>query len=82
MIGLHLSLDGKDVPTGKNPTIAQNFLNQFIKVDGNYLATDFRTPGWVYSTKKQWQNQLTAYILEQFSGELKRLGVYEAVRAT
>ena len=44
--------------------------------------TDFRTPVWVHSTKKQWWSQLTNYILDQFSGELERLGLYEAVRGT
>lgn len=39
-------------------------------------------PGWIHSFLKQWWIHLTAYLLEQFEDELKRLGLYEAVRAT
>ena len=32
--------------------------------------------------KRQWWSQLTNYVLDQFSGKLERLGLYEAIRAT
>jgi len=51
----------------------RTFLNQFVKADSNYSTTDFRTPGWAYSTKKQWWSQLTNYVLNQLNDELGRL---------
>ena len=50
--------------------------------DDNYPVINFRTPSWVHSTKKKWWSQSTNYILNQFNGELKKLGLYEAIRAT
>jgi len=40
LIGLYPGL-GKDVPIGENPAMARTFLNQFVKIDENYLAIDF-----------------------------------------
>ena len=82
VIGLYPGLADKYVPPGENLAMSRTFLNQFVKADGNYLMTDFRTPCWVHSTKKQWWSQLTTYILDHFSGKLKRLGFYEVVGAT
>jgi len=63
VIGLSSSLIDKDVSVGENPAMAQTFLNQFVKSNGNYPMTDFRTPSWVHSSKKQWWSQLTNYVL-------------------
>ena len=43
VIGLYPSLVGKDVLVGENLAMARMFLNMFVKADGNYPATDFRT---------------------------------------
>ena len=69
-----------DIPVGENPAVAQTFGNQFFKVCGNYLATDFRTPGWIHPPKAWWRD-LTLYVLTHFEEDLERLGLYEAVRA-
>ena len=61
--------------------MAQIFENQFFKVHGNYPANDFRTPGWIYPPKA-WRRDLTLYVLAYFEEDLRRLGLYEAVRAT
>jgi len=45
VLGLHSWRIGQDIPVGKNPAMAQIFLNQFIKVQGNYPTRDFRAPG-------------------------------------
>jgi len=82
VIGFYPGLVDKDVPGGENPAMARTFLNQLVKVEGNYSVRDFKTPGWVHSTKKQWWSQLTNYVLNEFSDELKRLRLYEAVRST
>ena len=44
----------QDIPVGENPVMAQTFLNQFVKVQGNYPARDFRAPGWVHLAQKPW----------------------------
>jgi len=82
VLGLHLGNIGKDVSVGENLAMAQTFLNKFVKADGNHPVTDFKTPGWVHFTNKQWWSNLTLYILEYFNDDLKRLGLREAVRAT
>ena len=41
--------------------MAQTFISQFIRVYDNYLATDFRAPGWVHLTQKPWWRDLTLY---------------------
>ena len=60
----------------------RGFPESSVKVEGNYPATDVRTLGWVHSNKRQWWSNLTLYILEDFGGDLKRLGLYERIRAT
>ena len=62
--------------------MAQTFLNQFIKVKGNYPARDFRAPGWVHPAQKLWWRDLTLYVLEHFEVKLKDIGLHEAARAT
>ena len=44
---MHPGRIGHDLHIGENPAMAQTFLNQFIKVQGNYLARNFRALGWV-----------------------------------
>jgi len=60
--------------------MAQTFGNQFLKVSGNYLVTNFRAPGWIHPLKS-WRKNLTLYILVYFGQVLDRLGLREAVRA-
>ena len=62
--------------------MAQTFLNQFIKVQGNYPMRDFRAPGWVHPSQKPWWRDLALYVLEHFEVELMRIRLHEAVRAT
>jgi len=54
VIGLDPSLVSRDVPARENPVMVRTFLNLFIKANGNYTATNFRTLCWDHSTKKQW----------------------------
>jgi len=81
VIGLHPGNVSHDVPVGENPAQVPT-LNQFVKAEGHYPATDFRTPGWVSAFKQQWWSSLTLYVLEALKNDLKWLGLYEAVRAT
>ena len=82
VISLHPGHVIRDVPVGESLAMARTFLNLFVKAEGNYPAKHFRTPGWVHSSKKQWWSHLILYILEHFSGDLKKSGLYEAIRAT
>jgi len=81
ILGLYPGNVLPDIPVGENPAVAQTFGHQFFKVCGNYLATDFRTPGWIHPPKARWRD-LTLYVLAHFVEDLERLGLYEAVRAT
>jgi len=81
ILGLHPRNVPQNIPMGENPAMAQTFINQFFKVHDNYLATDFRTPGWIHAPKAWWRD-LTLYALAHFEEDLRRLELYEAVRAT
>jgi len=81
ILGLHPGNVLQDIPVGENPAMAQTFGNQFFRVYGSYPATDFRTPGWIHPPKVWWRD-LTLYVLAHFEKDLKRLGLYEAVKAT
>ena len=61
--------------------MAQTFGNQFFRVHDKYPTNDFRTPGWIHPTKAWWRD-LTLYVLAHFEEDLRRLGLYETVRAT
>jgi len=62
--------------------MAQTFVNQFVRVHGNYPVTDFRALDWVQPAQKLWWRDLTLYVLEYFDADLKKLGLRESVRAT
>ena len=81
IIGLYPGNVSRELPVGENPAVAQTFGTQFCAVDGNYPATDFRTPGWVHPPKTWWAD-LTNYILAHFEEDLEKLNLHEAVRAT
>jgi len=82
IISLHPGNVSRDLPMGENLAMVPTFLNRFSKVNGNYPATDFWTPGWVHSFNQQWWSSLTLYVLEFFEDDLKQLGLYDAIRAT
>ena len=79
---MQLGRERQDLPAGENPAMVQTFLNQFIRVQGNYPVRDFRAPGWVHPTLKLWWRDLTLYVLKYFGEELMKIGLHEAVRAT
>jgi len=69
---------GQDIPVGGNLVMAQTFLKQFIKVQGNYPVRDFRALGWVHSAQKPWWRDLKLYILKYFDANLRKLELHEA----
>ena len=44
VLGMHPGRIRQDLPVGENLAMAQIFLNQFVKVQGNYPVRDFRAP--------------------------------------
>jgi len=72
---MHPGRVGQDLPGGENSVMAQIFLNQFIRVQGNYLARDFRAPGWVHPAQKLWWKDLTLNVLDYFGEDLMRVGL-------
>jgi len=79
---MHRRRIGQDLLVGENLAMAQTFLNQFIRVKGNYLTRDFKVPGWVHLAQEPWWSDLALYVLEYFEAELMRIELHEAVRAT
>ena len=51
ILGLHSGTILQDIPVGENPAIAQTFGNHFFRVNDNYSAIYFRTPGWIHPPK-------------------------------
>ena len=81
IMGLHPGNVSREIPAGENPAMALTFGSQFCTVNGNYPATDFRTPGWIHPPKTWWMD-LTMYILTHFEKDLERINLHEVVRAT
>jgi len=79
---LHPERIGQDILVRENLVMAQTFLNQFIKVQGNYPAKDFRASGWVDPAQKSWWRDLMLYVLKYFDADLRKLRLHEAVRVT
>ena len=71
IISLYLGNISRDVPVGENSAMVPTFFNQFLKMNGNYHATDFQTPSWVHSFKQLWWSRLTLYVLDSFEDDLK-----------
>ena len=53
VIGLHPGNVGHEVLVGENSAKVPTFLNQFVKAEGDYPATDFQAPALVCSFKQQ-----------------------------
>ena len=53
VLGMHPGKVGQDLPVGENSAMAQTFLNQFIKVKGNYPARDFKALSWVHPAQNR-----------------------------
>jgi len=81
ILGLHPENVLQDIQVGKNPAMAQTFRNQFFRVHGNYPTTNFQDSRLDSSSQGPWKD-LTLYVLAHFEENLRRLGLYEAVRAT
>jgi len=53
VFGLYPGLVRVEYPKGETPQLTTTFINQFLKVRGDF-PTDIRPLGWVHSTDKSW----------------------------
>ena len=56
VFGLFLGLLRSEYPVGETPQLSTTFINQFMKVRGDFPG-DFRPLGWVHSSDKVWWGQ-------------------------
>ena len=68
-----------EYPKGETPQLAATFINQFLKVRGDF-PVDFHPPGWVYSTNKSWWGRMVGFVLAELGALLKQVGLYHSVR--
>ena len=53
IFGLFSGLIRPEYPKGETPQLGATFINQFLKVSGDF-PVDFRPLGWVHFTDKSW----------------------------
>ena len=71
---------GLSTRQGKPPQFAATFINQFLKVRGDF-PIDFCPLGWVHSSDKSWWGKMMGFVLTVLEDLLKQEGLYQAVRA-
>ena len=81
VVGLQPGLVISEYLTGETPQQVTTFIYQFMVVKGNFLLGEFRTIGWIHSTKKQWWSRIVSFALALFEVLLWQVGLYGAVRA-
>ena len=79
MLGLQPGLVRVEYPTRETPQLAATFINQFLKVSGNF-PTDFHPLKWVHSSDKSRWGKMVCFILTELEDLLKQVGLYQAVR--
>ena len=71
----------QEFPTSETPKQAATFICRFMEVKGEFLQSDFRTPGWVHSTKTNWWVMMASFVLQELEELLLQCRLYQAVRA-
>ena len=79
VFGLYPGLVRVKYPIGEAPKLATTFINQFLKVRGDFL-TDFLLLRWVHSTDKSWWGKMVGFILTELQDLLKQVGLYHVVK--
>jgi len=69
-----------EYPMGETPQLAATFINQFLKVRGDF-PTDFRPLGWVHSSDKARSGKMLGFVLMALEDLLKQARQYQAIRA-
>jgi len=79
VFGLYPGLVRAEYPKGETLQLATTFINQFLKVRGDF-STDFRPFEWVHSTDKSWWGRMVGFVLAELGDLLKQVGLYHSVR--
>ena len=69
IFGLFLGLVRPEYPKGETPQLGATFINQFLKVRGDF-PVDFRPLGWVHSTDKSWWGRMVGFVLVELGALL------------
>ena len=80
VFGLFPGLLRSEYPVGETPQLSTTFINQFMKVRGDF-PVDFRPLGWVHSSDKAWWGKMVGFVLAELEGLLDQVRLYQAVRA-
>jgi len=80
VFGLFSRLVRTDYLKGETPQLASTFINQFLKLRGDFLA-DFRPPRWVNSTDNSWWSRMVGFVLTELGDLPMQVGLYHSVRA-
>ena len=65
---------------GETPQLVASFINQFLKVRGDF-PVDFRPLGWVHSTDKSWWGRMVRFVLIALRALLQQVGLYHSISA-
>ena len=79
VFGLFPGLVRPEYPKGETPQLGATFINQFLKVRGDFLV-DFRPLGWVHSSKKSWWGRMIGFVLVKLGALLQQVRLYHSVR--
>ena len=80
VFGLFPELVRPEYPKGETPQIGATFINQFLKVRGDF-PIDFCLLGWVHSTNKSLWGSMVGFDLVELGVLLQQVGLYHSVRA-
>ena len=80
VFGLFPGLVRPEYPRGETPRLGTTFINQFMKVRGDF-PIDFRSLGWVHSSDRSWWGKMVGFVLVELGALLEQVGLYHAVRA-
>ena len=70
VFGLFLGLVRPEYPKGETSQLGATFINQFLKVRGDF-PVDFGPLGWVHSTDKSWWGRMVGFVLVELGALLQ-----------
>ena len=80
VFGLFPGLVRSEYPRGETPQLGTTFINQFMKVRGDF-PVDFRPLGWVHSSNRSWWGKMVGFVLVELGALLEQVGLYHSIRA-
>ena len=75
VFGLFFGLVRAEYPKGETPQLATTFINQFLKLRGDF-PVNFRPLEWVHSTDKSWWGRMVGFVLAELGALLKNVRLY------